>query len=446
MAVEENFLEHVPLSCLSANTIKELGVLLDPAVLESDVRCLADLLDYDYTHVRNLEDRNDRTKYFFDSWWCLRPDFTVLKLKECLEIMEREDIIADIWPKIVNDAQDWKRNEQERPIPDAPTGMADDGWKLTIHDTDQGQPARYNACLCYEEDDIETAERFESELRKIHADLKFFVPHLHVMPGKYIYDCVAQVIDERCNKKVVIILPKKEFTDATCDFALQYARALDPFGVIIPVIRDDTVEVPCILAGVAAIRFHRFVHPKIYKQTADLLKFSNISEKRKPKVSNTFSSSRSYSDTIYVDKRKYSILQRIRKRLKDLFSKSSGSQTRNIIEMRSRNSSTCSIEESPSSQENEEFLYGSNEESGDSESDRQRSKSLNDLHDSRGTSRLSYSSVIINADVHINDREGDSVITESTERSSNISISEEKCSISNTNMESHRVSSDSGTS
>ncbi|KAL3836688.1 hypothetical protein ACJMK2_022109 [Sinanodonta woodiana] len=452
MAVEENFLEHVPLSCLSPITIRELGVVLNPTSLESDIRRLADVLGYDYIYVRNLEDQNDKTKYFFEFWWCFRPDFTVLKLKECLELMEREDIISDIWPKIVNDALAWKKNENDVPAVQRPEPvMTDDNWKLTIHDTDPNHPARYNACLCYEDDDIETANRFENELRQIHPDLLFFVPHLHVMPGKYIYDCVAQVIDERCNKKVVIILPRREFTDATCDFALQYARALDPFGVIIPVIRDNTVEVPSILQGVAAIRFHRPVHPKLYEQTANLLMFSSMSEKHKPNGSKLLSSSRSNSDSICVDKKKYSLLKKMKQRLGKLFFKSSGSRNSDGMEMRSRNSSLCSIEDS--SQENEEILYRKNEERGNKECPRQRTMSLNDLEISKRTSTLSYPSKIVTADLHIHveftessSDEGDSVITKSTERSSNLSINEDECSIPNTHLASNRFSSDSGTS
>lgn len=88
--------EEIPVTALNCNFRKKLGLYLNPHnTVAADWRTVAEMMDFTYLEIKNLEKRD----YPFEkvlTEWETRPEATVANLLSILEKAERKDVISDL--------------------------------------------------------------------------------------------------------------------------------------------------------------------------------------------------------------------------------------------------------------------------------------------------------------------------------------------------------------
>lgn len=133
----------------------------------------------------------------------------------------------------------------------------DDGF-LTIDDR-EGQLKIYNACICCADENLDLANTIINKYKKEH-DADFFLPQEALLSGRYEFECLAEVIETRCDSRVIVILSKHYINSPACVFATQFVKTLDPAAKcrkIIPVLLDEDVPYPRVLRGISSIKARR---------------------------------------------------------------------------------------------------------------------------------------------------------------------------------------------
>lgn len=60
-----------------------------------------------------------------------------------------------------------------------------------------GNQASYVACICCSDDDIEIAHTIIEAYREVTNTVQFFLPQEQLLGGKYEYESLAEVIEDR---------------------------------------------------------------------------------------------------------------------------------------------------------------------------------------------------------------------------------------------------------
>lgn len=264
--------------------------------LTPDVFGLAELAGFDSSYVRRLASKPEKTIVLLDAW-SRKPDGTIGKLLTSLDTLGRLDCKTDITPSIARDIKNWLQSDAKEPnqpgvdipreqppklkispatpsnkqhkdyvsSPVSPTrstgsDLTDhiDG-ALTLDDLD-GNQASYVACICCSDDDIEIAHTIIEAYREVTNTVQFFLPQEQLLGGKYEYESLAEVIEDRCDGRLLVIMSRTYGSSPACIFSTQFVKSLDPDAKrrkIIPIIKDEDATYPRVLRGINAIKLQR---------------------------------------------------------------------------------------------------------------------------------------------------------------------------------------------
>lgn len=264
--------------------------------LTPDVFGLAELAGFDSSYVRRLASKPEKTIALLDAW-SRKPDGTIGKLLTALDTLGRLDCKTDITPSIARDIKNWLQSDAKEPnqpgadipreqppklkIPPAtPSNKQHQDYvsspvsptrstgsdptdhnegALTLDDLD-GNQASYVACICCSDDDIEIAHTIIEAYREVTNTVQFFLPQEQLLGGKYEYESLAEVIEDRCDGRLLVIMSRTYVSSPACIFSTQFVKSLDPDAKrrkIIPIIKDEDATYPRVLRGINAIKLQR---------------------------------------------------------------------------------------------------------------------------------------------------------------------------------------------
>ncbi|XP_036050300.1 myeloid differentiation primary response protein MyD88 isoform X2 [Onychomys torridus] len=110
----------LPLAALNVRVRRRLSLFLNARTpVAADWTMLAEEMGFEYLEIRQLETRPDPTGSLLDAWQG-RSGATVGKLLEMLAMLDREDILRELWPSIDDDCKKyilWQQmQESEKPL------------------------------------------------------------------------------------------------------------------------------------------------------------------------------------------------------------------------------------------------------------------------------------------------------------------------------------------
>ncbi|XP_046570299.1 myeloid differentiation primary response protein MyD88-like [Haliotis rubra] len=132
--------------------------------------------------------------------------------------------------------------------------------KILSTDDDGTTCAMYDAYINCAEEDIVLAKKMLSVLESSPYNLRLFLPQRQLMPGGCQMEDIADVLKDRCRRKVIIILTRNYLDSEACHFVTNFSRALDPGAKqkqIIPILYEDIGETPRMLTGLQFISKQR---------------------------------------------------------------------------------------------------------------------------------------------------------------------------------------------
>lgn len=273
----------IPARALNVSSRNLLSKLLNPQMeiptskfICKDYRGLAELMNFDYMTIKSFEATGNPTKKIIEEWEVL-PNSTLGKLKELLEEIERYDVIEDIQPLIEQDVRSYLlRNQriQEAPLqvaeissgPNEFSGL-DDPNILTVDDIDirsqhnrESEVAYYDAYVCFAEEDTHFVYMLAEYLESPQIGFKLCIKDRNLVAGVDVYDALVKIIDERCNRMLIILSP--EFLQSEeCKFQSRYASGLaiaDRKRKLIPLMYKPC-QMPPLLRFVSKLDFTKAV-------------------------------------------------------------------------------------------------------------------------------------------------------------------------------------------
>lgn len=201
-----------------------------------------------------------------------RQPVTVNDLLKFIERIERFDVIDDFMPTLIDLATRYKpngefsftkqqqqhqlalvaRNAQQYSSSESsdssePNILVNNFTRLTVDDT-QYDMILYDAFVCFAPEDFHYAQELVALMEK-HGKRLAVADDL--LPGQFEFDALAQLIDSRC-KKVIIILTPNFTRSRECEFQTKYASEIAikaGYPKIIPVLYeacDDQMLPPMI--------------------------------------------------------------------------------------------------------------------------------------------------------------------------------------------------------
>lgn len=262
------------IKCFSYETVTAISYRLnaledahDGGQYTKDFVGLCERLNLDPAFTKYLIKSNIRlkTEEVFSKWEVLKlgegPRPTVGNFAKIVYYdLDRPDVIVDLHVKIVQDAIKWEKTKTE-----AKTDKPDDedtSWQLTRHDVATGKKTFYTCCLCYADEDEGMATLITNFFETVTKGLtRFFRPQFDLKMGRYCCDTTAQVIEERCNGKVIFLLSDYFYANLVCQFAVNFAHSRNPTaeqGNLIPFYLTNKYEsAPKVLKGIAGVRWAR---------------------------------------------------------------------------------------------------------------------------------------------------------------------------------------------
>ncbi|KAK3106253.1 hypothetical protein FSP39_016046 [Pinctada imbricata] len=280
----------LPLTVLGHATHRLLTMYLDPAVdiatdegLTPDVYGLAELAGFDAVFTRYLDTRTDKTKTVLQSW-AVKPGATLGKLLTSLIRLERHDCLTEIKDAIVRDVKKWMQGTTKELNTDCEpkdknsnrngsvqnhtshpsTHAQNEDSFLTPDDVESGQETYYVACICCADGDLDIAHKI---VQRFSPEAKFFIPQEQLLIGKYEYETTAEIIEDRCNSRLVVIMSRDYVNSPAAIFSTQFVKTIDPDArrrKIIPIIKDEDVTYPRVLRGINAIKFRRLKYSDMF--------------------------------------------------------------------------------------------------------------------------------------------------------------------------------------
>ncbi|OBS75096.1 hypothetical protein A6R68_14342 [Neotoma lepida] len=226
----------LPLAALNVRVRRRLSLFLNVRTpVAADWTSLAEEMGFEYLEIRQLETRPDPTGSLLDAWQG-RSGATVGKLLEMLAMLDREDILRELWSNIDDDCEKYinkqQTQESEKPLQVARVESSVPQTKelegITTLDDPLGQtPELFDAFICYCPNDIEFVQEMIRQLEQTDYRLKLCVSDRDVLPGTCVWSIASELIEKRCRRMVVVVsddyLQSKE-----CDFQTKFALSLSP--------------------------------------------------------------------------------------------------------------------------------------------------------------------------------------------------------------------------
>lgn len=200
-----------------------------------DWRGIAALAGFDRGSVQILEERDSSpTEALLDAWgnFGRKNRGNVRLLLQHLEVLERFDIIDDIWSLLVRDVESF-RQKQAEPLLETPTGGV-----------------VYDAYVCYTEEDWPFVETLIERLETPDLGIRLFIPRRDMSAGVLKYQTFYQIIERWCRKMIIVLSP--EFLQShECQMQQRFAENVEIQQAqqkLIPVIYK-----PCKLDGLGGL-------------------------------------------------------------------------------------------------------------------------------------------------------------------------------------------------
>ncbi|KAF7288103.1 hypothetical protein GWI33_000155 [Rhynchophorus ferrugineus] len=203
---------------LKANTRNMISNLLNPHKflkndkgIPRDWQGLAELCGISGVLIPSISSDHDPTAKVLQIWAekC-KSEATVDKLLTYLEQLDREDIVDDVLPLIVEDLKSFK-DHPENAIGVEPFNFEYDKLIVTIDDLKRVSkglgPQMYDAFVLFEDDDIAFATELIEIMEKKY-NLKFCVKERDLIAGKSEHEAIIKLITERCGRVIVILSPE----------------------------------------------------------------------------------------------------------------------------------------------------------------------------------------------------------------------------------------------
>ncbi|XP_064459776.1 myeloid differentiation primary response protein MyD88-like [Ornithodoros turicata] len=162
-----------------------------------DWRGVAALAGFDRDNIQLLEERDGSpTEAFLDAWGAFgrRKPGNVRLLLQHLELLERFDVIDDIWSLLVSDVESFTRRQNESPLePLLPS--IEDG------------PV-YDAYVCYTEEDRPFVKTLIQRLETPELGIRLFVRERDLQAGVLKYTTFYQLMEKWCRKTIIVLSPE----------------------------------------------------------------------------------------------------------------------------------------------------------------------------------------------------------------------------------------------
>lgn len=253
--------------------------------LARDYRGLAQLMGFSAIELESFKKSHNPTKKLIDTFITRNENKTVNDLLKLIEALERFDVIDDFLPNLVQMANSKSAQEnkmmllssanriasqqqqhdtialsthaqQHRPQNGYSNGSVDTLSRLTIDDNLSTTNSKiiYDAFVCFAPEDYQYAQDlisfFEEHGKRVAtAD--------DLLPGQFEFDALAQLIDLRC-RKVIIILTPNFSRSKECEFQTKYASEIAikaGYPKIIPVLYEacDQTNLPPMIGVMSKI-------------------------------------------------------------------------------------------------------------------------------------------------------------------------------------------------
>ncbi|XP_051879369.1 myeloid differentiation primary response protein MyD88 isoform X2 [Pristis pectinata] len=206
----------VPVTALRVAVRKRLALLLNPKkMVAADWTELAEEMGFHYLEIRNYDRLENPTGKMLDEWEA-KDGSSVGKLLELLRKIERDDILEDLTPAIVECCRQYLNKPVQVPSVDSSdpksTGVT---------------PEFFDAFICYCQADIEFVHEMIKQLEQTEYKLKLCVFDRDVLPGSCIWTISSELIEKRCKRMVAVISDDFLVSD-DCDFQTKFALSLSP--------------------------------------------------------------------------------------------------------------------------------------------------------------------------------------------------------------------------
>ncbi|XP_033209777.1 myeloid differentiation primary response protein MyD88 [Belonocnema kinseyi] len=226
----------VPLFALSTESKQLISTLLNPPkILKSDNgwprdwRGLAYVLGIPGEKIPLLESQRDPADKLLGTLQeKSNSKITFKELQDAFDKIDRWDVIDDLEPLFVKDAQAYfERIERSKLTPESIDNNVDAAM-LTVDDIyrfkDGSERQFYDAFLLYADEEFEFAKEVLERLEK--DNLKLCTRERDLIGGiTFEHDAIMQLISERCNRLIAIISP--DFLKSPANqFFLKYAHAV----------------------------------------------------------------------------------------------------------------------------------------------------------------------------------------------------------------------------
>lgn len=210
-----------------------------------DYRGLADMVGFDTIEIANFWERNPSDTLFME--WTRCRDNRLLApylgtLVDCLEKLERQDILEECRGLCLEDARDFIAEQQ-----------------MLIRYRVQNNQA-FDCYVNIADQDILTIGREILDTLEGVYGLRLCLTLRDVTLGGSQFDRMAEMLETRCNSKVLIVLTKSFENSDACQFLVQFAVTLDPGSrrnKLIPLLVDEDAEVPRVLRCLAVLNYYR---------------------------------------------------------------------------------------------------------------------------------------------------------------------------------------------
>ncbi|XP_050543814.1 myeloid differentiation primary response protein MyD88 isoform X2 [Daktulosphaira vitifoliae] len=173
---------------------------------------------------------------------------TIAYFIQCLERLDRYDVVDEIEEMIKNDVTAWKKKQFSvvNPVP-VITHQENDSDIITLDDINRstnGLPlTRYDAFLLYDDADIKSASEIVQRLEEIY-NLKLCLKDRDLRPGiMFEYQAIIRLISDRCNWLITIV--SNNFLKSPWNrFIINYTQVLaieQRIPKIIPCVFDECI-------------------------------------------------------------------------------------------------------------------------------------------------------------------------------------------------------------
>lgn len=225
----------IPLVALNVTVRKKLGLYLNPknAVAE-DWRTVAEKMGFSYLEITNFENSKNPTNEILKNWQAQNSDSSVGKLLCILTEAERTDVVEDLRALIDEDVRkyiEFSKKEEEPPVQvpevDSCVPRTPETLGITLGDDPDGMPERFDAFICYCQNDFQFVHEMIRELEQTEYKLKLCVFDRDVLPGSCVWTITSELIEKRC-KRMVVVVSDEYLESNACDFQTKFALSLCP--------------------------------------------------------------------------------------------------------------------------------------------------------------------------------------------------------------------------